>query len=163
MKVKEIITKNRIAVVFFLLLISGITSFLLSRVQSILNLDTDVIISDKLKIMVNEKLTVPLKIKLEIPLDDDVVVETVLNLDLLVPIDTEVTTLGGISLPVKANVPIKTKVPIKQIMHISGKLNVLVDQPVNIPVNQNVTASINAHVPAGVKLKGITFPLKLSE
>jgi hypothetical protein len=163
MNLKEIIKKNRVAVVTFILVVCGITSFLLSRVQIILNLDTDVIISDKLKIMVNEKLYVPLKVKLEIPLDDDVVVETVLNLDLVIPIDTEVTTLGGISLPVKANVPVKTKVPIKQIMHISGKLNVLVDQPVTIPVNQNVTASINAHVPAGVKLKGITFPIKLSE
>ena len=163
MNLKEVLTKNRFAVVIFTLLFCGITSFLLSRVQIILNLDTDVIISDKLKIMVNEKLSVPLKVKLEVPLDDDVVVETVLNLDLVIPIDTDVTTVGGISLPVKANIPIKTKVPIKQIMHISGKLNILVDQPVIIPVNQNVTASINAHVPAGVKLKGITFPLRLSE
>ena len=88
-------------------------------------------------------------------------VETVLNLDISVPIDTEVKTLAGITVPVKATVPIKTKIPIKQMMHISGTLDVVIDKPVTIPVNQNISASVNAHVPAGVKLKGIMFPLKI--
>jgi hypothetical protein len=161
--IRRIITRNRVAIVGFIFFVISISSFLVSRVQVILNLDTDVYISEKLKIMVNEKLSVPLKINLDVPLDDDVVVETILNLDIVVPIETDVTTLGGISIPVKANVPIKTKVPIKQVMHISGKITVLVEQTVSIPVNQNVTASIHAHVPAGVKLKGIAFPLQLNE
>ena len=49
MNLSEIIKKYRVAVVIFILVLCGITSFLLSRVQIILNLDTDVIISDKLK------------------------------------------------------------------------------------------------------------------
>ena len=161
MSLKDIIVKRRWIVVLFLIGFCVLLSIFLARVQVILNLDTDVFITDKLKIMVNEKLSAPLKLKIDVPLDNDVVVETVLNLDINVPIDTDVKTVGGITIPVKALVPVKTKIPIKQIMHITGKLNVNVDQTITIPVNQNITATVDAHVPAGVKLKGLMFPLKI--
>ena len=61
MSLKEVITRRRFVVVFFLVTLSILIPVLLSRVQIILKLDTDVLIADKLSILVNEKLNVPIK------------------------------------------------------------------------------------------------------
>jgi hypothetical protein len=95
---------------------------------------------------------------LTVPIDTSVLVDDKIPIDTIVPIDSAVTSVLGLSVPVKANLPIHLVVPIKQPVHIHDTIQLAVTQlraplhmvvPITakVPIKQGVHVTGEIHVP----------------
>ena len=98
--------------------------------------------------------------KLAIPIDTDIFVDDMIAIELTVPIDSEVTTVLGVTVPVKMSVPVKAKVPIRQTDHVRDVITVSVPQ-VRVPLH--LVLPVRAQVPLQQTLRvrgNVRVPVK---
>jgi hypothetical protein len=127
-------------------------------------IDTDVFVDQTIHVSLQAPIDVVLTERelsldrLTLPIDTSVLVDDEIPIDLVVPIDTSVSSVLGLSVPVKANLPIHVKIPIKQRVHIKDTLDVAVSHlraplhlvvPIvaDLPIKQGIHVTGQVHVP----------------
>ena len=127
-------------------------------------IDTDVFVDQTIHVSLQAPVDVVLTEhelsldRLTLPIDTSVLVDDEIPIDMVVPIDTSVSSVLGLSVPVKANLPIRMKIPIKQRVHVKDTLDVAVSHlraplhlivPIvaDLPIKQGIHVTGEIHVP----------------
>lgn len=103
-----------------------------------------------------------------VTLDEGVYIEDEIEIDMLLPINTEVTTLAGIQVPVEADIPVRARIPIRQQLKVSGpvqasvqslqaRLTTAIPVRATLPIRGRLNLAGNTVVPVR---KNVTVPLK---
>jgi hypothetical protein len=121
--------------------------------------------------------------RITIPIDTYVLVDDDLAIDTFVPLDTTVSSVMGVSVPVKGNIPIKLTVPIKKRMHVkdvltvaahdlSAPLHMTLPIKTKVPIHQPIHVTGRMHVPVhqtiaihldpmAIKVSGAAIPVRV--
>jgi hypothetical protein len=127
-------------------------------------IDTDVLVDQTIHVSLEAPIDMPLTDqelslgRLTIPVDTSILVDDEIPIDIVVPIDSSVSSVLGLSVPVKANLPVRMKVPIKQRVHVKdtldvavrdlhARLHVVVPISADLPLKQAIHVTGQVHVP----------------
>jgi hypothetical protein len=91
--------------------------------------------------------------RLTVPIDTSVLVEESIEIATTVAIDSSITSVLGVSVPVKGNIPIRATVPIRQKVHVKDTIEVAVEA-LRIPLRAVVPLRTKVPIRQPIKVSG---------